>query len=104
MKTLRKKPRPVVQSHWIKWKPEHRELFRLAPADWTPPSKLRVTFGRTGYTMSAQFITHTGGRANARIRFVREAGDTVSITDESLSLAFRTKTGGAPRVAPAVSG
>jgi hypothetical protein len=48
---------PVTQ---LAFEPAHRELFRMAGANWTPPAAIKVRHGVRSWTLTAVFQIEDG--------------------------------------------
>ncbi|MDP1962680.1 MAG: hypothetical protein Q8K93_10825 [Reyranella sp.] len=81
--------RRQVRVVWITWSPAVAGLFRLVPADWTPPAQVKVHRGVKQSTWKARFTTPAGDTATAlaRIRLDR-LGENYETRGETLSFHF----------------
>jgi hypothetical protein len=71
----------------VSFRPEHRDLFRLAADDWTAPAKVRVTVSAHRYTFVAKFLRSDGHPFTLTTRCAVRAGG-VHILEERLAVHF----------------
>lgn len=79
----RRKRKLLIPTVWLDWTPEIAALFRLVPADWTPPEKVRVCGSAHRRTWSARFRTPEGRVNTARLRLERDAQQGWDVVEES---------------------
>jgi len=80
--------RPRAKPALIAWKPAHRELFRLAGDDWSPPAQVRVIGSMPGVTTwRATFVNHQGDDVQCVTRLRHTAND-VFVIGEELNIRF----------------
>lgn len=82
--------RAVAKVNSIPWAPEHRELFKLAGDDWTPPSAIKVSFGHGRSNWRAVFVMPCG-QAVELLTHCDHSGGCVVIAEASLTMKFEVK-------------
>ncbi|WP_374569660.1 hypothetical protein [Phenylobacterium sp.] len=82
--------RTARQSGVTPWRPAHREIFRLANDDWTPPTQVKVMISAGGQTITFKgtFRQPNGGEVAMKTRCRRMRDGSVEIAEETLSFRF----------------
>lgn len=73
------------------FEPEHRDLFRLADADWTPPADIVVRHGVRSWTLKADFTMTNGHSVTLTTKLVRTKTGGVIVADESMTVAWKLR-------------
>lgn len=74
----------------LTWEDHHREIFRLAAEDWTPPADIAVRHGVRSWTLTAIFTMPKGERATLTTRLEKKASGVV-LADEGMKFAFTVR-------------
>ncbi len=83
--------RPKRKSAWVAWTAELSEACRLTGpfADWTAPTRARLTLGVTQQTLSARFTGPAGEVAIIKIRMRRDPHSGVrTVVGEELTMSL----------------
>lgn len=70
----------------LAFEPQHRELFRLANADWTAPAEITVRHGVRSWTLTADFAMADGALVTLTTRLARTKAGGVTIADQRLNI------------------
>ncbi|MFC5372871.1 hypothetical protein ACFPIF_09925 [Brevundimonas faecalis] len=91
-RTTKRRPvkRAAAPMTRLPWEDHHREIFRLASEDWTPPADIAVRHGVRSWTLTAIFTMPEGSRATLTTRLVRTATGAVR-ADEGMKFAFTVR-------------
>ena len=74
----------------LPWENHHREIFRLAAEDWTPPADIAVRHGVRSWTLTAIFTMPKGERLTLITR-LRKTAQGVIFADEGMKFAFTVR-------------
>lgn len=82
------RPKPVMFD-WEQW---HSDLFRLAPADWPAPAKVKLQRNKRGGTYSANFVDPEGRswRFITRVTWNPQTGEC-RVADERMTVGFKIR-------------
>lgn len=67
----------------LAFEPHHREIFRRAGDDWTPPADISVRHGLRSWTLTAEYLMASGQAVTLTVRLEKRKGGVVR-GDETL--------------------